>query len=244
MASIVPVLRRHFRFTKAEVENVLIMILAFSFILGFDDGRDTFNAALWIANFLGCLVIASLSVLIHVCSQKAFGILNGIRTEQQLSWYGIGVGLIIAFVTRGAVQVYLPGSFKAYPISTGRIGRFRHGLNPATIGGVALMGPVANVVAAMFSKFLLFQVFGIEWVWLDRFIMFNFLFALYSMLPLPGQTGLLVFFGSRLWYSFGFGTLLGYVILFELGILSLFGALAIGAIVWMVYYVFFERKVW
>jgi hypothetical protein len=237
-------LRKFFRFTNEELKNLVILVVAFSIILGFDDGNETFNAASWVINWIGCLVIVMIAFLAHIGTQKVWGLFNGVRIEQQISWYGIGIGLIAALLSKGGFGVYLPGTFKPFHMSHARLGDWRHGLNPDLVGYIALAGPIANIVLAMASKWILFQLLGIESLWVDKFIMFNFMLAFFTMLPLPGQSGLTVFFGSRLWYVIGFGTIMGYVILFMMGILSLFGALAVGVVVWLIYYIFFERLAW
>lgn len=237
-------IRKFFRFTLEEQKNIFVIVLLMGFIMGFDDGSAEFVMARWVMNFVGSVLTVAVGFLLHVTIRKVFGIINGIRTEQQISWFGLGAGLIIALISGGTIQIYLPGGFRAFHTSTLRLGTFRGGLNTVTLGWVALSGPVGSIIVAMMAKWILFQIMGIEALWLDNFIFFNFLLAFYTMLPIPNNAGLMVFFGSRLWYAVGFGTIIGYVVLFMMGVLSLFGALSIGFLVWLMYYIFFEKSQW
>lgn len=236
--------KQFYRFSKEEMRDIVITVFVLAFIWGFDDGNESFNAALWLGNFIGTLVIVAISVLFKLSVQKIWGIWNGIKTEYKKSTYALAIAIVICLVTRGKFPLLLSGTLLFYHVPTLRLGTFRHGMHIDVSGYTALSGPIGNIVLAMFFKFIFFQVLGIEAAWLDSFVMFNFLYAFYSMLPIPGQDGLTVYFGSRMWYVFGFGVILGYVILFLSGVLSLFGALAIGVVVWIVYYVAFERGAW
>lgn len=242
MSEAIERIKKFYKFSQEETRNITLIIIAFTLMLGFDDGSDKFVVAKWVANLVLSFLIVLFGFFIHVSAQKIWGAVNGIRMEQQISWPGIVAGLVLALISRGAITVYLPGTFKAYHVASIRPGKFRHGLNISDVSYMAMAGPVANVFFAMMAKAIFFQLFGVDSLFLNNFIMFNFLLALFTMLPIPGQTGLYAFFGSRLWYVVGFGVLVGYVILYSMGVYSMFGALAIGFLVWLMYYFFFERK--
>ena len=58
-------IRKFYRFTKLEVKNVIIIILAFSLIAGFNDGAETFDPTHWIANYIVMLLIVAVGVFVH-----------------------------------------------------------------------------------------------------------------------------------------------------------------------------------
>ena len=66
--------------------------------------------------------------------------------------------------------------------------------------------------------------------------------AAYSLLPIPPLPGSKILFQSRIIYAFVAGTFIGYAILVMFKIYSLFWALLIGVIVWLLWLVALEGK--
>ena len=105
----------------------------------------------------------------------------------------------------------------------------------SALGNVAFFGMLIKEIEIIFSFTNPF---------LEQLIFFSFLLAFFTMLPIPGLPGLQVFFGSRLWYVVTIGCVFGYLLLFVLEKFSLFGALFIGGLAWLLYYVSFEKAAW
>jgi hypothetical protein len=73
------------------------------------------------------------------------------------------------------------------------------------------------------------------------------IFAIYDILPITPLSGSKLFFGSRMTYAFMFFTIViaGVLLLLDINVfMAVLGSLVIGVICWILYYIFFERKVW
>ena len=128
------------------------------------------------------------------------------------------------------------------PLKSHRLGFYRYHPMFTQLSRLLLAGPMFNVFLAGIAK-------TVEWVllpgnaFLQDVFLFNLLFALYNMFPIPPLDGSKVFFESRLLYSFVAGTLLGYVILAAFfGIYSYLWALIIGGVCWLTFYFAFEKE--
>ena len=56
-----------------------------------------------------------------------------------------------------------------------------------------------------------------------------------------------LFFGSRMVYAFMFSVIVvaGVLLFLDINVMmAVFGSIAIGIILWLLYYIFFERKAW
>jgi len=110
----------------------------------------------------------------------------------------------------------------------------------------ALAGPLANILLATFLKTLeiWFNVPVSSVLLLDKLIVFSWVYAIWSLVPIPPLNGALILFKSRLMYAFIFGTIGGYAVLVMFGIYSFIFAFIIGAIFWLLFYILFERGAW
>src|SRR3989344_563681 len=239
--------KRYFRFTPLELRSILIVILIFTFITTFNKwGGETFDAQAGIQNLVLWGFIIAISVVLHISAQKIVGLHNGFRVEFSIWWYGLLLGIILAFVTKGALWLLLPGGITLYHMSTHRLGYFRYGTNYFAVAMAALAGALANILLATFIK--TFEVwFGVpisDIELLNNLVFFNWMYALLSLLPFPPLDGWAVLFNSRLVYAFIFGSIAGYGALILLGIYSFVFALLIGGIIWLLFFLVFERGLW
>jgi Zn-dependent protease len=110
---------------------------------------------------------------------------------------------------------------------------------------VAIMGPLANLLLAYCLK-LINIIFNTSI--LDRFILLNLIFAVYTLLPIPPiNDGIRIFYWSRLSYAFIFAALVSAALLIYLSnnfLFILVGSLFIGGIVWFLYYILYEETAW
>ena len=121
-----------------------------------------------------------------------------------------------------------------------RLGHFRYGLPFLPAGLIAATGPLANLLLATFWETL--ALAGIFPDIFHRMTFVNLYYAFFSMMPLPNTDGIWLMFGSRLAYFFFWGVLVGYILLYMVGIFSLIGAIALGGVSWFLFYWFFEKK--
>jgi hypothetical protein len=240
-------IKRYGPFTHEEWKAVIISILILTFIIGFNDGRKSFNLFLWIHNLLGSFIIVSVSFLIHQLGHRIAGLHEGFRVEYKLWWYGITLGLIFVFVSKGRLWFLAPGGIFIHHIPIHRLGKFRYGPNVFAFSMISLMGPLFSIFFATIFKTLdlWFRLGWTAYPFFNKFVIFNWLLAAYALLPIPPLAGSRMFFHSRLVYSFVFGCVAGYALLVVLfGIYSYIGAILIGTFMWLMYYILFERGAW
>jgi len=239
--------KRYFWFNKQEWRSLAIITVVFAFIFSFNEWGDTaFDFMIGIGNFARALIIVAMGIFIHEAGQRLAGLKIGFRTEVKIWWYGIIAALILAFISRGSILFFAATGMTLHHMATHRLGHFRYGPNVRAMGVIALMGPVANILAATFMKVLQvnLHLIPMDSVFAYKFFLFNWVFALVNLLPIPPLDGSRLLFYSRLTYAFVFGTIAGYLILFSLGVYSYVLALIIGIAVWLSFYVFYESEWW
>ena len=155
------------------------------------------------------------------------------------------IGVVIAFISGGKVWVLLPAGIILHHMAGHRLGFFRYGLDYFGTGLVSATGPIANMLMAVFLKALMY--FNPLNQLLQKAILFNIVFAVYTILPIPPMDGSRMLFGSRMVYAFIFCSIIGGAIFLLIDIpvlLSVLGALVVGFLGWILYYVFWEKGLW
>ena len=200
--------QKYLAFDYDEIKNIFIIIAILSFIAGFDDGRDTFNAVLWGLNLFTTSIIITVSVLVHVITQRIFALKNGYLPRLELNWYMLIIGLILTMITFGKFWFFLiPGIFTMDISEVHRLGYFRYGLSMKQYGWISVTGCLANIFLAIIFKLLLGLNPGSAI--LMSGLRINIAMAIINMLPLPPLNGVKLFFGSRLFYFFLTGLVVG-----------------------------------
>jgi hypothetical protein len=201
--------------------------------------------AIGFGNLLVTFLMMSTVILIHVSCQRLLALRLGYKPEFIMWMYGLLGGLILCFLTNGAVVIPFVGATELHMMIKHRLGHFRYQINMVNLGLVSFMGPLGNLLFAYFLKIL--NIF-LELPILRRFIMLNLLIAVWTMLPLPPMNdGFRIFFWSRLSYAFLFAVVAGAALLIWLtdNLLFIFvGSLLIGGIVWFLYYILYEEEAW
>jgi len=231
--------KRFYRWEKREARDILVTILAVSFIFGFNDGRDSFNLIFWLANLAKTLIIVAISVLVYDGAMKVFALQQGYRAEYRMWPLGLSIGIIITLLTGGAFPFVLHGGLFLHHHMILRMGKFRYGLNIVAQGMIAASGAIAHLIlmtiALMFSRQL-----GILPGFFDSMAFINGIMMIYNLLPIPKTNGIHLFFFSRLTYVFVSATLVAYALLTIINLYSWLLALLIGGICWFIWYWFVE----
>ncbi len=234
--------KRYFKFTPNEVSSTVVTILVIAFIISFKEwGGTEPSLSIGARNLFNAILIVTVSFLVHLSVQRIAALQAGYRAEYRLFTFGLLFGVIIAFVTNGRVWLLLPGGILIHHMAGHRLGWWRYGLNYFGQGMIALMGPIASMLLALFFRMM--SGFSSSPL-IHKAILFNVAFAIYTMLPIPPLDGSRTFWGSRLAYVFSYLSIIGAALLLLSklpGWIVIFGALLIGAIGWLAYYVFFER---
>ena len=237
MGELADKLKRYFRFNNDEVVSVLFA----SFILGFVFVFRDFS----FLNLVFGFVIVLASLVFHVAAQKTFALSQGYYVEFRLWWSGLLVSLMFAFLTNGRIWwIMLPGGVIFSMIAKQRIGKFRYGLNYFPMGWVAFFGPLGSIVFGSIFKNIELYLIGNAIPWMSSIFVLNLVLAVNTMLPIPPLDGHYMFFASRPWFVILFGTIFTYSILVAFDVYSWILAIIAGLIIWLVYYLSYEKEAW
>ena len=241
MSSLAENIRRYFSFSGEEIRAIAIGVLTMAFVFTFDDwGGTTFDFASGIGNFINAAIVSTLALVAHHGAQRIAGLYVGFKAEWRIWIYGIIASVILAFLTKGKLIFFAPGGMVAYHMAGHRLGAFRYGLNYWAMSLSALMGPLTNMMLAVFFKIL--QGFLPNNGLIKAAIIINLLLAVFTMLPIPPLNGAHLFFISRLTYVFSFTGIVSMAVLlylFNVWVAVLLGIL-IGTICWQAYIWIFE----
>ena len=239
-------IKRYYHFDNEEIKGVLFATLVIGFIISFKfwGPGDSFELAYGLKNLIISVLIAFVAIVVHVSAQKIFSLILGFRTEFKTFWPGLIFALILCFVTRGNIWFLVPGGIMIHHMAQHRLGYFRYGLNYWSLGMIAVVGPLSNVLIA--SLFAIIAYGGViippmtaisTATPIGRMISANLWIAIFTMIPIPPLDGSNVFFSSRMLYAFMFGCIVGYSLLvLLLGFYSLIFVVVIGIIFWFVMY--------
>ena len=239
-------IKRYYNFTPHELRGLVISILVIAFIISFREwGTPNVDfLSLGFFNFLNAILIVALSILAHDAGQRLCGLAIGYRVEFKMWSYGLIIALLIAFATNGSLWLIMPAGFLLHHVASHRLGWFRYGINYFGQAMVALAGPLFTLMLIIVLKAL--SVFS-QSPLLHKAVIFNVVYAVTSLLPIPPLDGSKIFFGSRMLYFFAMPTMLISIILMIIDIpvvLALIISFLTGIILWLLYYISFERKAW
>lgn len=238
-------IKRYYKFNSHELRGLIISILIISFIISFKEwGTTSFGFGVGIFNLFNSLLIVALSILVHDTGQRLWGLAIGYRVEFKMWSFGLLFGLVIAFLSNGNLWLIVPSGFVLHHLAGHRLGWFRYGINYFGQAMVALAGPLFTLMLIILLKVL--TVFSSSAL-IEKAIIFNVVYLITSLLPIPPLDGSKIFFGSRMLYAFVLPALVVATILMIVDIqilLSLSLSLLVGVVLWLVYYISFERKVW
>ncbi|MBI2108265.1 hypothetical protein HYT54_04005 [Candidatus Woesearchaeota archaeon] len=237
--------RRYYAFTNSELVGLVSSIIVIAFIISFKDwGVEKFDASAGLFNFFNAILIAALSIMVHDAGQRIVGLLIGYRIEYKVLPSGLITTLLVTFVTNGNIWIILPSHFVLHHMAGHRLGFFRYGINQIGQAMVALAGPLASISLVIILKII--HVFAPTPL-LEKAILFNVVYIITSMLPIPPIDGSKIYFGSRMMYAFFLPFVVASAILLIIDInilLALIGSFMIAVLLWLAYYITFENKVW
>jgi len=248
MAEIVDMLdkiKRYYRFTHYELRGLVIAILAIAFIISFKEwGTTAFDFNVGLYNLFNSILIVALSILVHDAGQRLWGLAIGYRVEFRMWTFGLIIALVVAFVSNGSLWLIVPSGFLLHHLAGHRLGWFRYGINYFGQAMVALAGPLFTLMLVIFLKVM--SAFFPSAL-LHKAIVFNVVYAITSLLPIPPLDGSKIYFGSRMLYAFVLPAIAFSTILMVVNVPIFFAlvlSLLVGIVLWLTYYISFERKVW
>ena len=246
IVDLVDKIKKYYKFTSYELKGLIIAILAVAFIISFKEwGISTFDFKSGLFNLFNAVLIVALSILVHDAGQRLAGLAAGYRVEFKLWTFGLITALIIAFLSNGNLWLIVPSGFMLHILAGHRLGWFRYNINYFGQAMVALAGPLFTLMLIIFLKIL--SAFSTSLL-VEKAIMFNVVYAITSMLPIPPLDGSKIYFGSRMLYAFVMPAIVASTILLMIKnipvILALALSLLAAIVLWITYYISFERDAW
>lgn len=211
-------------FSKKEYSYLIISSIVLGFIFSFSQwGYDQFNILIGIRNFLISFLLSLIFLLAREFIRKAVAKKIGFETEFKL-WYvkqkssksnGIPIGviasLLLVFITNGQFIFAAVSKFDFKNYSKKDLKRryeYIRGIEEAIIASIGALVPTFMV--------LIFNLFNIE-----KAVFIGTMLAIYSIVPLPSQDGIKMYFGSISYYI-----LVSLFVIFSLVLVKTMGVLA------------------
>lgn len=240
--------KRYFWFNPLEIRGIIAAVAAIAFIISFNEwGRDKFDFAVGIMNFLLSAVIVLVSFMVHNGAQRVWSLATGYQVEFKMSGIGLVLGVIFAFIAgffNSSFWLIVPGGIMVHHLAGHRLGWFRYDINYWAISIITWSGCIATVFFIMVLK-LIGEVF--PGAFIQKFIAFNIVYNIYSVLPIPPLDGSRIFFGSRWLYAFTLPFVVSTGVLLYSSMplwVSFGGSFVIAIVLWLTYYLAFEKDVW
>ena len=234
--------RHEFRFSPEETKGLALSIIVLSFAIGFNDGTATFQLGHWLLNFLDCILVITLSILVRETAHRIFSIRSGHKAEFKVWPVGLGIALAASVLSYGKLPILVYGGFLLSYVPRQRLGYFRYGLSFGNMATVAMWGNLSSLLLALFFK-IAYTIVPNPLIKLA--ILVNIMMACLNMLPIPPLTGSVMFFASRTYYIFALALIIAAsLMIFYLSsiLLIIFGSLAIAGLVALLWNVFVELK--
>lgn len=235
--------KRFYKYTAYEIRGLAISILVIAFIISFKEwGTASFDLQTGLYNLLNSILIAGLSILVHDMGQRLWGLVIGYRVEFKMWSFGLVIALIVAFISNGNLWLIVPAGFMIHHLAGPRLGWFRYGLNYFGQAMIALAGPLFTLMLI-----ILFKVLGVfsSNILIEKAIIFNAIYAITSLLPIPPLDGSKIYFGSRMLYAFSLPAIVVSTMLMITDVPIFFAlviSLLVGITLWLVYYISFENR--
>ena len=237
--------KRYYKFTPSELKGFLITILVLAFVISFREwGGAEFDFAVGFSNFLFAVLIVGVSLLIHTTGQRFWSLATGYRLEYQMWGLGLFLAVIFAVITNGRFWFLVAGGFMVHHLAGHRLGWFRYDINYWAVALIALAGNLATVLFIIVLK--VSNVLALNPL-LQKFIIFNIVYTVYNMVPIPPLDGSKIFYGSRMLYAFYLPGIIAIILLLYSNIpilVAVLGSFLVAIVLWLLYYIFLERKLW
>ena len=185
-------------FSRKELAWVAVSVVIMTGIVGFQDGQSEFDVVFFVNNLLLGFVAIVVAVVIHEFAHRIAALNLGYRAEFRPFYPGLLGGIVVTLLTYGNVFFLAYSSFYLNVVEKHRLGYFRHYLGYFDNGKVAVVGPVANLLAAMVFKAMVFLPDAL----VSKLVFINVLFAITNMLPIPPLDGAHVMYATRTFYPF------------------------------------------
>ncbi|MAG60962.1 hypothetical protein CL619_04200 [archaeon] len=200
-----------FRFSKEEIISLGIAILLASFLFSLRFPGDVFTFQSWFFYFILTLVVAAISIVARISSQKIQALKHGYYAEFHLVWAALIASLLIGIFSRGYLPLLFLGVITTSFMVRQRLGEFRYGYSFEDNAKLVLDGVVTNLTLATIFALGSFMFPGNYFF--ETGIIFNLVFAVCTIIPIPKLDGMTLLFGSKFLFFVGIGAIFLYSIL-------------------------------
>lgn len=195
-------IKKHFRFSKQELQGLIIGVLVTGFIFSFKHwGIEEFDLVYGLKSLFLTIIAAGISFFGHVMPQKIYALSSGYQAEFKTWWAGIVIALVLCFISIGNLTLVLAGGMVLSFMVRQRLGEFRYGYGTVEQAITGLWGILGSLIFA--ALFRIGTLLAENNLFFKNGLMISLIFAICSALPIPGLDGLNIFFGSREIYFIG-----------------------------------------
>ncbi len=196
--------RYGFTFSPEEKKQMITTVVLIAFFYSFNKwGTVSFDFLAGIKNLFFGALFATIALAANQVGQRVVAVYYGYDPVYSSGMLGLMIGLVVTFASRGYLFFFFPGVINIRHLTASRLGEFRYYTNDWEWAKAGFMGPFLNILlAVLFSPWkqnpIIFQ-----------FMIVNILFAIYSLVPLPGSPGFYIFYPHVHFWTFIVGIVLG-----------------------------------
>ncbi len=233
-------IRRYHPFSRKEWQWMGISTVVMAFMLGYNDGNETFELVPWVVNLLTGMIAIAIAVIVRESVKRVVGLEQGYRIEFKPFVYGLLGGLVLTVMSYGHIVFLAYSGMRMHMMDSHRLGYFRYGLGYFTQGKIALFSIFSNLVLALIFKSMFFLPEGIR----NQFVLVNVLFAITNSLPIPPLDGGQLIYSSRIIYAFAVGAVISLGLLLLVPgihwVIIVIGTLVSAVMFWLMMLYFLE----
>lgn len=175
-------------FTREEMRDIIISILAIALIFAYPNLRSKFFEALFIVIF---------SFFLHEMAHKFMARRLHCTATYKLWPMGILFGILLMLLKpiMGGLIFLAPGFVEIMPYTFGRLGIKLIKMTPRDYGAIALAGVGVNLFFAIFFRLFTGEIF-------HTISLINAFLAFFNLLPIPSLDGEKIFVWGIFWWLF------------------------------------------
>lgn len=191
------------KLSKDEIKQIIITISIIAFVWSFNKWGDaTFDFLTGVKNLLIGALFAFIALFINQIGQRVVAVYYGYDPTYEYGMLGLMIALVITFASRGYLIFFFPGAVNIRHLTATRLGEFRYYTNDWEWAKAGFMGPFLNICFAIMLAFFKDNPIA------RQLMIMNILFAIYSLIPLPGNLGLYLFYPHIHFWTFTVGIVL------------------------------------
>lgn len=204
-------IKTFFRFSREEFISLAAAVFLGGFLFSLRFPGETFTVQSWFFYFFLALVVAAISIVAKVSSQKIQALKHGYYAEFHVVWVALIASLLIGIFSRGYLPLLFLGVVTTSFMVRQRLGEFRYGYSfednaKLILDGITTCLTLATIFAV--GSFLFPSNFFFE-----TGIIFNLVLAICTILPIPKLDGMTLLFGSKFLFFAGLGGIVLYCVL-------------------------------